>query len=70
MNNFIACSSVLQGHAILLRPDGDLVYSGPLSGITETQFNLASRTLVSPDTLRWIKDRADEAIRNKKARLI
>lgn len=62
LNRFLPCASVLEGHAVLLNDTGDLIYAGPLSGISETDFNRAKTTLVHPKTQAWIKDRADAAI--------
>ena len=62
MNHFVACASVLDRHAILISGDGSMIYAGPLAGITEVVFNQAVTSLVNPDTLSWIKHRADEAV--------
>lgn len=66
MNRFIPAVSVADHHVIMMRSTKDgpeMVYSGPLIGVTETVFAQAEVSLVNPDTLRWIKDKADEAIR-------
>lgn len=66
MNRFIPAVSVADRHVIMMRSTKDgpeMVYSGPLAGVTEAVFAQAEVSLVNPDTLRWIKDKADEAIR-------
>jgi len=66
INRFIPAVSVADGHVIMLRATKDgpeMLYSGPLAGVKETIFAQAEVSLVNPDTLRWIKDKADEAIR-------
>ncbi len=69
LNHFIPCASVLDMHAILLSPTGEMVYAGPLSGITEPVFNQAKTTLLNPQTLQWVKEKADAAVRGGKVRL-
>lgn len=66
MNRFIPAVSVADGHVIMMRATKDgceMLYSGPLPGVTATIFAQAEVSLVNPDTLRWIKEQADEAIR-------
>lgn len=66
MNRFIPVVSVADGHVIMMRATKDgceMLYSGPLAGVTATIFAQSEVSLVNPDTLRWIKDKADEAIR-------
>ena len=66
MNRFIPAASVADGHVIMMRATKggcEMLYSGPLAGVTETIFAQAELSLVNPDTLRWIKDKADAAIR-------
>lgn len=68
MNHFVACASVIERHAVLMNEKAEMVYAGPLSGITEAAFHQAVTSLVHPRTLEWIKDKADEAIRTGKVR--
>lgn len=69
LNNFRPVASVVEGHAILIDGFGGLIYAGPLSGISEVDFNRATQTFVHPRTQAWIKDRADAAVRSGKVRL-
>lgn len=62
LNRFIPCASVAEGHAVLMADD-QMIYAGPLSGISEIDFNRAKTTLVHPRTQAWIKERADAAIK-------
>lgn len=70
MNHFIGCASVVERHVVMLDDGHQMIYSGPLSGVSEIDFNRARVSLVSPITLQWIKERADEVIRAGKVRLI
>ncbi len=69
MNHFLPCASVLEGHAILLDSQGNMIYAGRLGGISEIDFNRSSTTLVSPQTQAWIKAKADQVVRAGKVRL-
>jgi len=70
INQFIACASIAEHHAVLIGDDGSMLYAGRLAGIDEVTFNRAKTSLVHPRTLEWIKQRADEVIRSGKVRLI
>lgn len=67
MNRFVAASSVADHHVIMLDGESNVLYSGPLRGVSEIDFNRAVVSLVNPMTLDWVKTQADAAIKRNPA---
>ena len=69
LNRFLPCDSVAPHHGVLLAPDFtkpdqyagvQVVYSGPLKGLTEELLAKARITLVHPGTLASVKAKLED----------